>query len=153
MTSDGQTAADDAQAARAALLAARSEERVLPAQDDKVLTSWNAQMATALAKTGAMLKRQDFIDAAHETLAHLKQYAWRDGRLLASLRSIDGAAFAPIGPDPLERPLYLDADVVPDQRVRYRVTAIDGAEPPNESRPAETESLMLVDQPNAVGDD
>ncbi len=52
-----------------------------------------------------------------------------------------------IGPDPLERPLYLDTAVRPGQRVRYRVTAIDGAEPPNESGHAGTAPLTLIEEP------
>jgi len=62
-------------------------------------------------------------------------------------RSLDGTAFVPIGPDPLEHPLYLDTAVRPGQRVRYRVTAIDGAVPANESEHAETPPLTLIDEP------
>ena len=62
-------------------------------------------------------------------------------------RSIDGNEFVSIGPDPLARPLYLDTDVAPGQRLRYRVTAVDGAQPPNESGPAQTPSLTLIDEP------
>lgn len=62
-------------------------------------------------------------------------------------RSVDGADFVRIGPDPLERPLYLDSAVRPGQRVRYRVTAIDGAEPPNESGHATTAPLTLIEEP------
>ena len=62
-------------------------------------------------------------------------------------RSIDGAAFVPIGPDPLERPLFLDTEVRPGQRVRYRVTALDAAEPTNESAPAATEPLTMIGEP------
>ncbi|NIM00792.1 MAG: hypothetical protein GTN89_07745 [Acidobacteria bacterium] len=67
-------------------------------------------------------------------------------------RSVDGAGFERIGPDPLTRPLYLDADVRTGQRVIYRVTAVDGASPPNESGPAETPPLALIDEP-ASGED
>lgn len=62
-------------------------------------------------------------------------------------RSLDGTDFVRIGPDPLERPLYLDTAVRPGQRVLYRVTAVDGAVPPNESGPAETPPLTLIDEP------
>jgi hypothetical protein len=62
-------------------------------------------------------------------------------------RSLDGMDFVRIGPDPLERPLYLDSTVRPGQRVRYRVTAVDGAQPPNESGHAETAPLTLIDEP------
>ncbi len=67
-------------------------------------------------------------------------------------RSLDGAGFVRIGPDPLERPLYLDTAVRPGQRVRYRVTAIDGAEPPNESGHEETPPLTLIDEPVSGAD-
>jgi hypothetical protein len=62
-------------------------------------------------------------------------------------RSLDGAGFVRIGPDPLERPLYLDTAVRPGERVRYRVTAVDGALPPNESGYEETPPLTLIDEP------
>jgi hypothetical protein len=62
-------------------------------------------------------------------------------------RSLDGADFVRIGPDPLERPLYLDTAVRSGQRVRYRVTAVDGAVPPNESGHEETPPLTLIDEP------
>jgi hypothetical protein len=62
-------------------------------------------------------------------------------------RSVDGADFERIGPDPLVRPLYLDTKVSPGQRVRYRVTAVDGTVPPNESGYEETPPLMLIDEP------
>ena len=71
----------------------------------------------------------------------------RDVTAYRVYRNLDGAGFVRIGPDPLERPLYLDTSVRPGQRVLYRVTAIDGAEPPNESGPAETPPLTLIDEP------
>ncbi|HET7590524.1 MAG TPA: thioredoxin domain-containing protein [Solirubrobacterales bacterium] len=48
---------------RAALLAARSQ-RVRPGLDDKRLTSWNALAIAALADAGAVLGREDYLDAA-----------------------------------------------------------------------------------------
>jgi hypothetical protein len=62
-------------------------------------------------------------------------------------RSVDDGPFERIGSDPLERPLYLDLDVRAGQRLRYRVTAVDSAEPPNESRPAEAEALTVIEEP------
>jgi uncharacterized protein len=50
-------------AARAALLAARAE-RVPPGLDDKRLTSWNALAIAALAEAGAVLGRDDYLEAA-----------------------------------------------------------------------------------------
>ena len=39
-------------------------ERVWPGLDDKRLTSWNALMIAALAEAGAVLERDDYLDAA-----------------------------------------------------------------------------------------
>jgi uncharacterized protein YyaL (SSP411 family) len=50
-------------AARAALLTARAE-RVPPGLDDKRLCSWNALVIAALAEAGAVLGRDDYLDAA-----------------------------------------------------------------------------------------
>jgi len=48
---------------RRALYEARAK-RVWPGLDDKRLTSWNALMVAALAEAGAVLARQDYLDAA-----------------------------------------------------------------------------------------
>jgi len=66
-------------------------------------------------------------------------------------RSVDGGPFVPLESAPPVRPLYLDADVAAGQRLRYRVAAVDGADPPNESEPAESDPLTLIDEP-ASGD-
>jgi uncharacterized protein YyaL (SSP411 family) len=62
---DGAAAAPPAglDAARSALLAARAE-RVPPGLDDKRLTSWNALAIAALAEAGAVLGRDDYLEAA-----------------------------------------------------------------------------------------
>ncbi|MCB0870249.1 MAG: thioredoxin domain-containing protein [Solirubrobacterales bacterium] len=49
-----------------ALLAARTE-RVRPDLDDKVLSSWNSLMISALAEAGAVLNRPDYLDAARRS--------------------------------------------------------------------------------------
>ncbi|HWM56090.1 MAG TPA: thioredoxin domain-containing protein [Solirubrobacterales bacterium] len=76
--------------ARHALYQARSK-RVWPGLDDKRLTSWNALMLTALAEAGAVLGREDYLDAAREC-AEFVQISLRDeeGRLLRTYK--DGRA-------------------------------------------------------------
>ncbi|MGI8622108.1 MAG: thioredoxin domain-containing protein, partial [Solirubrobacteraceae bacterium] len=67
---------------KATLLALR-EQRVRPGLDDKRLTSWNALAISALADAGAVLGRQDFLDAARATGAFLLDTMRDDdGRLL-----------------------------------------------------------------------
>jgi uncharacterized protein len=76
--------------ARALLLAAR-KERVRPGLDDKRLLSWNALAISALAEAGAVLGRDDCLDAARACA----EFVWgqmRDaqGRLLRTYK--DGEA-------------------------------------------------------------
>jgi uncharacterized protein YyaL (SSP411 family) len=67
---------------RAALLAAR-DERIRPGLDDKRLTAWNALMIGALAEAGAVLERDDYVDAARRAAAFvLDEMRDADGRLL-----------------------------------------------------------------------
>jgi uncharacterized protein YyaL (SSP411 family) len=56
--------------ARRALYEARSR-RVWPGLDDKRLTSWNALAIAALADAGAVLGREDYLDAARECASFL----------------------------------------------------------------------------------
>jgi uncharacterized protein YyaL (SSP411 family) len=74
---------------RRRLLEARSH-RVRPGLDDKRLTAWNALMIAALAETGAVLGRPDYVqaavDCAHFVLSELRDPAgrllrtWKEGR-------------------------------------------------------------------------
>jgi uncharacterized protein YyaL (SSP411 family) len=67
---------------RSALLAAR-EPRVRPGLDDKRLTAWNALTISALADAGAVLERDDYLDAARRAAAFLLEKMRDDGgRLL-----------------------------------------------------------------------
>jgi uncharacterized protein len=77
-------------AARAALLAARAG-RVWPGLDDKRLCSWNALAIAALAEAGAVLGRDDYLEAA-ATCADFILGTMRDpdGRLLRTYK--DGRA-------------------------------------------------------------
>ena len=76
--------------ARRALLEARSE-RVWPGLDDKRLASWNALAIAALAEAGAVLGREDYLEAARGcaefVLGSLRD---PDGRLLRTYK--DGRA-------------------------------------------------------------
>jgi uncharacterized protein YyaL (SSP411 family) len=68
--------------ARAALLA-RREGRVRPGLDDKRICSWNALMISALAEAGAVLGRDDYLDAARSCAEFvLEKMRDPDGRLL-----------------------------------------------------------------------
>jgi uncharacterized protein YyaL (SSP411 family) len=76
--------------ARRALFEARSQ-RVWPGLDDKRLTSWNALAIAALADAGAVLGREDYLDAARGCTAFLlEQLRDDDGNLLRTYK--DGRA-------------------------------------------------------------
>jgi uncharacterized protein YyaL (SSP411 family) len=69
---------------RARLLEARSA-RIRPGLDDKRLTAWNALTISALAEAGAVLERDDYLDAARRAAAFLLETMRDDdGRLLRS---------------------------------------------------------------------
>ena len=71
---------------RARLLDVRAR-RVRPATDDKRLAGWNALMISALADAGAVLEREDYLDAARETAVVLLEVQRdADGRLLRTSR-------------------------------------------------------------------
>jgi uncharacterized protein YyaL (SSP411 family) len=76
--------------AKRALYEARAE-RVWPGLDDKRLTSWNALMIAALAEAGAVLGREEYLEAARGcaefVLGSLRD---SDGRLLRTYK--DGEA-------------------------------------------------------------
>jgi uncharacterized protein len=75
---------------RRRLLAARAR-RVRPGLDDKRLTSWNALMLAALAEAGAVLERDDYLDAARACADFLlRELRNDDGRLLRTWK--DGRA-------------------------------------------------------------
>jgi uncharacterized protein YyaL (SSP411 family) len=72
---------------RATLLAAR-EQRVRPGLDDKRLAAWNALMIAALADAGAVLQREEYLDAAREAAAFvLDRMRGPDGRLLRTFNA------------------------------------------------------------------
>ncbi|MEA2320080.1 MAG: uncharacterized protein QOD44_4269 [Solirubrobacteraceae bacterium] len=72
---------------RRRLLEARSA-RVRPGLDDKRLASWNALMISALADAGAVLQREDLLDAARDAAAFvLDRMRTPDGRLLRTFNA------------------------------------------------------------------
>jgi uncharacterized protein YyaL (SSP411 family) len=76
--------------ARRALFEARAQ-RVWPGLDDKRLTSWNALALAALADAGAVLGREDYLDAARACAAFLlEQLRDGNGNLLRTYK--DGRA-------------------------------------------------------------
>ena len=97
-------------AARRALRERRAE-RVWPSLDDKRLASWNALMIAALAEAGAVLGRDDHLDAARRCA----EFVWTemrtgDGRLRRSWK--DGEARAGRLPGGLRVPGRGAADAV-----------------------------------------
>jgi uncharacterized protein YyaL (SSP411 family) len=78
---------------RRRLLAAR-ERRVRPGLDDKRLTAWNALMIAALAEAGAVLDRDDYLEAADACAGFvLDELRDSDGNLLRTWK--DGRAALP----------------------------------------------------------
>jgi len=81
-------------AIRARLLEVR-DRRTRPARDDKVIASWNGLVIAALAETGVLLERPDFVDAARAAAGLLARLHVSDGRLVRASR--DGVASAAAG--------------------------------------------------------
>jgi uncharacterized protein YyaL (SSP411 family) len=79
---------------RRALLDARSA-RVRPGRDDKVVAAWNGLAIAALAETGLLLERPEFIAAAQAAAELLASTHLAAGRLARTSR--DGAAGANAG--------------------------------------------------------
>ncbi len=67
-----------------ATLLQRREQRVRPALDDKILTSWNALTITALSSAARALRREDLAAAAGDAAQFLQRTHWQGGRLLTS---------------------------------------------------------------------
>ena len=61
-------------------------ERVWPARDDKILTSWNALAVRSLAMAGRALGRADFSAAARTGLDFIARELLVDGRLYATFK-------------------------------------------------------------------
>ncbi len=87
-------------AARARLFALR-EGRARPFRDEKVITSWNALMISALVRSGRVLDEPRYVEAAARAAEFLLralvvdgrlQRVWRDGRV-STLGFLDDHAF------------------------------------------------------------
>ncbi|HWO15632.1 MAG TPA: thioredoxin domain-containing protein, partial [Solirubrobacterales bacterium] len=75
--------------ARKALFEARAQ-RERPGLDDKRLASWNALAIAALAEAGAVLERDDYLEAARKSAEFVLEEMREDGRLLRTYK--DGEA-------------------------------------------------------------
>ena len=71
--------------ARSSLLEARAN-RIPPATDTKVLTSWNGLAASALAQAGSTLGESSWIAAAEDAMTFVLEAMRIDGRLMRSYR-------------------------------------------------------------------
>lgn len=63
------------EAAKKKMFEARSR-RVRPHLDDKVLASWNGMMLGSIARAGAVLKQEAYIEAAEKNARFLKEKLW-----------------------------------------------------------------------------
>ena len=72
------------------ILREKRDGRVHPHLDDKILTSWNALMISALAKGALALNEKAWLDAAIRAYEWIKKNLIKDGRILARFR--DGEA-------------------------------------------------------------
>ena len=75
-------------AARRRLLV-RRDDRVRPARDEKILTSWNGLMLAALAEAAACLERSDYLAAAQANARLLLERLYVDRRVLRTYRDGD----------------------------------------------------------------
>jgi len=72
--------------AKAKMLVAR-QQRVSPAIDNKILTSWNALMIKAMIIAGNKFEIPELIDSAYRALEFIYHNLWKNKRLLASYNS------------------------------------------------------------------
>ena len=70
------------------LLEARAK-RKSPSLDDKILTSWNALMISAMVKGYQVLQDPQYLAAAHRAAAFIRAHLWQNGELLRRYRDGD----------------------------------------------------------------
>jgi uncharacterized protein YyaL (SSP411 family) len=73
------------------LLERRSNTRVRPHLDDKILAAWNGLMVSALAKGGFILEEQRYLDAARRSADFGLRDMYKDGVLLRRWRQGEAA--------------------------------------------------------------
>jgi uncharacterized protein YyaL (SSP411 family) len=66
------------------------EKRIHPHKDDKILTSWNGLMISAMALGYQVLGDERYLKAAHEAADFLRKNLYRDQKLLARYRDGEG---------------------------------------------------------------
>jgi hypothetical protein len=66
-------------------------------------------------------------------------------------RAAEGGAWEQVGDDPVVQALWLDRGPHAPDRIRYRVTAVDRASPPNESEPSDEVEVEVVEEPVVPG--
>jgi uncharacterized protein len=99
--------------AQARLLELRAQ-RVRPARDEKVLTSWNALMIRGMALASRACARKDLAHCAARALSFIRERLWREGRLLATY--MDGRAHLNAY---LDDYVYLADAILELQQVRF----------------------------------
>ncbi|MBU8727991.1 thioredoxin domain-containing protein [Bacillus pumilus] len=85
---DDQTLQSKLQEARYILQSVR-QQRPAPLVDDKVLTSWNALMISALAKTGRVFDAEEAIHMAKQAMSFLETHLVQHERLMVRYREGD----------------------------------------------------------------
>jgi uncharacterized protein YyaL (SSP411 family) len=68
------------------------EERIKPARDEKVLTSWNGLMLAAFAEAARVLNRPDYLTLAINNAAFILDTMLSDGRLFRTWKAQPGKA-------------------------------------------------------------
>jgi len=71
------------------ILLKEREKRVYPHLDDKILTSWNALMAAALAKAGMVFQEPQFLEHARNSITFIEEKLWNGEQLYARFRDGD----------------------------------------------------------------